>query len=902
VKHSPGALAEALAESLAEAAVLLANRETEAEKIGAALADVLNRLGKAGRVLASEGIGAILIGVFEQKVGSKGAEVLKKAAAEALGKDRRLAESIRTAIPADAIEVLMNLAHELRIAGDSATLRLALDRLERLDDSDWRRLMDLTETVPDGVLLTGCWSTADAGANSRIEGCERAGAHVIRIAGLSEEDVAKWLADAGVNRSLLGTVMRHTHGYPLWVDAAITHLRDHEELSDLPIDGQIQSINRQAYNALQRDDQRAVSLLAAFADPPIAERVPDYLGMDAPSWLAAQGRLIYARVFGAEVGGQPWFHELRRRHLWEEVISKGQRSEAASQALMEIADASKAPGASRSICVGAARLAPAAERLLSEDNELAFFVTCGAEEIAIAAALIELSEPNPSDGTLGPVNAQMLAMHARAEFGAEADLVPAIRRLADANLIVLVENDRAAVAIRIWRSWPATLVAVGRAAAELGRYPLQNAASMTFEVAIRPRLGTFREGICGIGHLDARSMLEARRAMPDIDSQGTRIMRRGPPAILVEAQHGRLPVYAMAAYMNVSELDSASIAEGEIEGNFEYPIRIVSVFRCPSEAVPSRRFIRAAERIIGKTLGTSHSSSIFIPAAVSEQSLEEAITSQGTTCELVRGLCTPLERLAMGLAQPMGYLYASDSGSFVAEVSGMSGALRTSMPATPWGPYSRFQLARQAGLAADCQIDRITFRSYPGPSNDGTLAVLVDLHKRVAAFNESQERKSVALEPSTLEPLLAEAELRVRQDTSALEAVMARDASPSPPQIGRSIYLLLWRQSLDDRAMFDEYLMGSVAMVPTDDEPRVRYKILSERLDHSPWREDGPVELFRAQFGLRDTDLARGSFLESTSRSIIADLLGYLQTEIELPEETELRRNKLRTQAHGHAL
>lgn len=878
-RNSPDSLARALAHSLAEAASLAADLETAAETIGAAVAGALDRLKRAAGVLGSSAVTTIFWSVVEARIGTQGSEVLRSAVQAAMADEETVREAIYAAIPPGVIDQLLELAADLRRSSRGHNVYLAIDRLERLTEDDTRRLIDLCASLPAGVTLRGCWSTDDSASVDRLERIEREGATVVRLQDLDATAVAQWVTAIDGPPDVVPELMRVSNGNPLAIDGALRHIAAGGRLDLLTPDRRITQIDRAAYAALSSSDQAAVASLAAFERPPGRHRVASYLKTDEAAWLALENRLQRFRILGAALDGRPWFHELRRRDIWSNVLTPAQRAHAATAALEELAAATAADGADAPVTLEAARLAPEADRLNATDPEFAFFSSCSPTHLAIVGALIELSEPSLPDLPFGPVSGEALLLHAREAFGAQGDLLAALRDMAANSTVVLAEQGSAAVAIRSWRSWPGTLVAVGRMVKELGRYPTQRAATYVFEGFLRPRLGEFTQGVYGIGHVDVDELLRTRRSIPDFDDSGMRVMRPTYETLLVEADYQSIPIYAMTAYRNPGATTSAALAEGPIEGPGGQVTTVNLLIRCPVPVVPSRRFLTAAERITGVSLGTAHSAPLGHRTPAPNLDLGQIIDAQAAVVEAIRPLCSRVELASMDLLRPLGFLYASsEKMSIVAEVVGRAGAVRVAMPSELHSPYTRFALASAAGLGPGQHVGLLTYRSYLTSGDDGPTALLTTLHKRAAMFNDKQERLLVPADRRALLTLLEEAERRVRSDAlqllPAFDFMEERAAAP----LGRKSFVVLWLGQLGAFGP-DDRLSGVVISVPSDEVPAVDLRLLPSKPEHFDFSEPEPFML--SEFGV--TDLTGYSMTQSSGAALLAELLGHMVAELELP-------------------
>ena len=188
-------------------------------------------------------------------------------------------------------------------------------------------------------------------------------------------------------------------------------------------------------------------MLAAFTDPPPRTRIPRFLKLDTAGWAVVEQQLWDARIFAVEQDQQRWFHEMRRRYVWHQIMTEQQRRDAAEPAVTELLMVLRGSGAvDPALLVEFADLLPLASGLLAAELGTRSMADTGVAEIGVTAALMELSEP----GSSSPVDAEVVLLYAREAFGARDDLVAALRSLFDRGLVSVQPGTE-------WRSADAVL-------------------------------------------------------------------------------------------------------------------------------------------------------------------------------------------------------------------------------------------------------------------------------------------------------------------------------------------------------------------------------------------------------------------------------------------------------------
>ena len=395
IRRSPAALQIALLDALGAAVALMAREEGLARTAARHMADAARRMAKSRLDELGSAAAKVLLGAVRARLGNEVAEAIEEFVRD-LGTsvDERLAARITAAGDGDVIEVIAGFAVEVAALAGERDVLLALDSAERLDEDDVRRLADLFAMLPDRVGLRLAYATADESAQECLDELRGAGATVVVLDGLGPDLVARWLADEGIPASTLGETMRVTGGYPFHLQDAVAALKAGLSLTDLQPREMTGLGTRRAFRKLDPEVQRAAIMLAAFTDPPPRERIPGFLKLDTAGWAVVEQRLWDARMFAVEQDQHRWFHEMRRRYLWQEIMTEPQRRDAAEAAVSEVLALMRDTGAvNPALLVEFAGLLPLASGRLAAEPGTRSMVDAGIAEIAVAAAIVELSEP-----------------------------------------------------------------------------------------------------------------------------------------------------------------------------------------------------------------------------------------------------------------------------------------------------------------------------------------------------------------------------------------------------------------------------------------------------------------------------------------------------------------------------
>ena len=274
--------------------------------------------------------------------------------------------------------------------------------------------------------------------------------------------------------------------------------------------------------------------------------------MDETTWAEMRARLLQARIFIATIGEQPWFHELRRQAIWTQ-LDIAMRETAADAAVADLAERFEATQEPE-LLVALAMIARDSPQVMSQPSQQAA-LDASADEVAIAAAVLELSEPGPPGARqpLFHVVGDSLLVYARDVFGGADDtLLDALTRLKERDLLAVVSNESASIVIPSFDVDTARILA-GRAGAELRRMPVPQLATAAFNSTIAPRIGAFDAARYGLGGPSAAELAQDARvaALRSSSSQAWRTYH-APPLVVVRALAVGQPLYACVTFAEVA--------------------------------------------------------------------------------------------------------------------------------------------------------------------------------------------------------------------------------------------------------------------------------------------------------------------------------------------------------------
>jgi hypothetical protein len=880
LSRAGGSLQRALLGQLAIAVGALVTDHGMASRVAATIAAAGRQIrADKGHELAVV-LGRELLALARAKIGADaGAALAEYVQAQASDSEYAL----RARIQAADSDVLATLTVFI---GEVATLAgrpvvLAVDNVERLGEEDIRQLADLAERLPREAVVRGAWSVTRAAAG-QVRMLLEAGALLAELPPLSNAAVGEWLADEGLDPGLAPAVQRVSGGYGLFADNAIGLLRDGGSLSDVSADELFEHSTIDALRALDTDIAVAARRLAAYADPPPSERIAELAGVSPESWGEMAARLQHSRIFTMSPGGQPWFHELRRRVVWAQVDAPA-REEAANAAVADLSQRYESTGAPE-LLVTLAQIAPDSPLVTSQPMQKAA-LDASADEIAVAAAVIELSEPGGPAGGRQPllhVIGDSLLMYARDVFGRPgADLVAALTRLRERGLLAVAGPADSPLVVPVFDAGSLRLLA-GRAGAELRRVPVMRLATSAVFAAITPRLGKVEQLRYGLGS-PAVSQL-ARDAVRSGMPAGRPRRSGGQPIVIVRALAVGEPLFACVTFADDHARDDtlAQLRPGTREPLLGSEVLVSDVLALPVTRIPTERLLQAAGRLLDEPLNRI-TAKVPTPRPVNPL---EAARGRAETLRLVRAISSRVERYALELEGHIQVAYAGNERNMqLVDIHGSEDGIRALPGLTQmWDrPYARFQFTETVGLRRGESLGHITGRASQRPiQDDPVIETLSALRQRAIRFNQTQVRKDVLLEETALRNLLQEAANAQFEAAKTMHAALPFAVGVHYPVPTRTIIVIC-----PDLPPHDGFRSPPLASVMTLDAEDTAREDLVEIALTAPMTtpDNAAIDIvLKNRFGIDASHphLGLRHGYDSDAYHALADLLGYRNNDIRL--------------------
>jgi hypothetical protein len=886
ILRSGGALQFALLQALGDTVAAYVIAQGRASEIAGYIAEIADRLALEGARELAKVIGRELLAFVRGRVGDDVGKAFAAYLEELKSPiDEPLLARLTAAVDPGVAGLVLDFAGEVCARLGGQQIVLALDDGDRLNDEDVRLLADLAERLPDCLRLHVAFSTRTSAHRERVERLLTSSNSIAeqQIVGLGTDSIATWLADEGLDPDAAAEVARITGGYALHVGDLLAHLKQGGSTEDAPRNELFARHTNEAWQSLSLEVARHARALCVFSDPLPHDRVLSLLGLDAAAWGEVQDRLWRARIFSVEVNGQRWFHEQRRQYLVNEVLGAHERAEASAHAVQALHTLVKDEGMVERLSE-LATLAKAATPLLQADNYLAAAVALEPDELALAASLIELIEPSEP-----AVRGDVLLDYARSVFGARGDLIQALRRLGQRDLVVVAQDESGAAAVApYWGSELAVATVAGRAVRKLGRLPVTRAATTVFELEVRPRLGLFTAAHLGLGRPSMRKLSEMavglQRPSPGFIGSfdlGSNLLVRGDYA-------GR-ELYGAVTFSSATERDAARQRLDGLSGEvFGQRFEIGDLLPHPVDHVPSRRFLEAAGRLTGKTIGSPAFASQHISLSLEKPlAPEESPRRKAAVLHAVRERSSELERMAARLDEPIGYAYI-DQDKSIMEIEIRGGREGVEEPHAEaglrWGdPYLTFRLAELLTLQPGEYITHLSTH-FGTVLHDPAIDVLGSLHWNAAQFNRHQghrRRRTVVLAVDWLEQALTQAAKRNLGDARALARAAPVGETIRPPE-PRTTYLLIELNRPRSDAVPGLHSIAHYLLVPNPEGEESVNVTLAYRVEENPQSQD--TKALFAWFEQLHLPGAPDSYIHGVSdlSYLLAGMLGHTESEIRL--------------------
>ncbi|MET7881812.1 ATP-binding protein [Streptomyces avermitilis] len=780
--HRTGGLQISILNQLIALTDLLAKDQRTVEKLSQKLADRARAtIGPRRKEFALAVAKEILVAAKERLGSDTGQALGEFFASVSTDDSESVLQILHTQVDADALQAVIDVAAEVASLNGEATLYLFFENAQNLSEEDLRQLADMPSMLSGRVVLRLEHRDSSDEHRRRIQLLRSAGVNEIPLKGLTEDVVEFWCRTQGVPETLHKRIYQSTNGYPLYVEDAIHQVATSRRLSTISPAENFRASTVDALNDLDPETADAARQLSAFIDPPSREGIIHILGseMTAIRWEGVRSRLERARIFTSSADGAPWFHEVRRRCVWES-LSPSLRQTVADRAVTFILSAFEEEE-DPEVLINLALIATESSEV-KEDARANHLSTASLDEIALLSSLLEIAEPQ-NDGPSPEVPAALgdpVFDYCRVAFMPDVEASSALECLASAEIIFVAEDDNTAVLIpRLSRL--ALLVALGRAGAELPRFPMLRIASVIFHTRISPRLHEFVTCSYGIGQPRLLKSIKdgekSHKAAQPRHRFGSSIN-----AVFLRASIEQQPFYA---YSTFNDAETATLSARDLVEaggrHWGLTVDIDWLLQLPAGKIRSRRFTGALDRIE------------FTPRP--ESSFISEVSRKADLLRHLRASCSRLERAVLGLEETLSYTVLERGGeAMVVEVTGGGDGVKKLDDEVPedyhfTGPYRWNNLKKMINLKAGESTSNVTFGTT-GASYYKPKVILENLSNRAREYNRTQPTIAIDLSENSLQNALNISQRDAYYDAQALAAVLGQygDVSLTPAKTLLMIY------------------------------------------------------------------------------------------------------------------
>ena len=852
-----GALQLALMESLSSAIALAYNDVSAWERIRdqleAASKEMALAIGKSLAKAVLQEIAALVRARVGEHVGEGFRGFFKGLRGDHLEAVRA---DLRRRSDANVVRMLSSLCTTVA-AAFGKTLVLSLDESQRLTDSDQRILASLAADPPTKTRIIAAWSLAAQESTTGLQRLIDAGFDELTLHGLTHEEASQWAAREGLRRADIDQIQQLSGGFPLIIEGLFNELRNGGSIDDYtPPTAFTRSVS-DAVARLDAGSDHALRMLAAFPDPPAEEQIAAYLGIDDLEWGRIRNTLERERLLSVPRGTVRWFHEQRRRHLWNQLLTGAQRGIVGQKAFDHLVELYSLDSVlPQRELVQISKLATHANAAQDDYPRLRQILGLSRTELAVLASMVELEIQQGRDRWSQP---EQTLIYAHSAFDVDrAEAFTALEVLLDAGLACDLGkphqgNTDSDVQAQVGTDFadPCTLVLHGRAQTELGR----GIVPRVTDTIVRDHLEEFR--------LEATYVVSVtgHRYPTELVALVDRPPFR-PPIALLRVPNPMLGIWlrygdqtlCLAATFNTEEDQqrAAQLARSVSGTSYGQPIWVTRVFADPSISIPTMRFIRSIGFATGRAVEASPDlSHVWMLNDPPPLPIAEYAQRQVDFLKIIRRHCSPLERDIYALDDRPGFAMGHRGSEFFAVDLVNSGrALELTDSAitiiTDNKPYrfARLELELPLRPGELTKQLHVSGRKISELVDDPVIQRIEDLAQAARIHNRRQPRLRVPLEPTKLSELLASAhhrELSLAHELSEQLTIGGHRGS----SISRSLHVAVFH-SPDER-----YRPGIAYHQPVGPSSDVKVRFISgappaslDELWNRAYKVDAPIDEF----------------------------------------------------------
>lgn len=745
---------------------------------------IQNRLDTAGKEMVAE-VGKSLAKAVTQEVMALVKARIGEHAGEGLAaffKGLRqdttadLRRDLQSRSDTNVVKLLVRLCDEVATVLKRDVI-LAIDECQRLTEDDQRALASLCIAPPKRARFVIAWSSAAHEARTGLTRLRDTGCGEIIVGGLSRADVETMLNRAGVTSANTDRVYFLSSGFPIIVEGLIGQLRSGGTLDEYtPPTAFVRSLE-DALARLPGDAQIAARWLSVFELPPPESTITAYLDLTSTQWGVLRQSLERENILSVERNGQLWFHESRRSHLWDRMLSEGERFEIGQPAYSALlAQYRDDMSSSIGLMVPIAHTARFARDSQAANPQLAKILDLTSAQLAVLASMIEIEIIPLGDHDLRWTPPESALIYAHNIFGADrGDALAALPVLIEQEFIETADqteqinaDPNVTVTISADPTDECHIVLHGRIQDILGKTAIpQITGRIVHEHFEALRLESSLV-LTDPGRSDAIELIRNANNQPFYRFNPLR--RTVYPMMAVWVDYGGHPISMAAIFNRDTERQKAKKAAISVdEVSYGRRVKTVRTFEDQMSTIPSMRLFKAVYLATGRPVegnreGTRNWQMVNDgpPLPISEY-----VQRQITLADILRTRVDDLEQEVYALRELRGAAVgqAPDDTYFFVELRGSTRVVEM----TPEHiallqddlPFRFARLEHHLTLRPGERTHHITERIQPsGLIDDPAVTLLNDFWETAREFNEHQPRRRIKMQKGSLTQLVRDTHIR----------------------------------------------------------------------------------------------------------------------------------------------
>lgn len=686
-----------------------------------------------------------------------------------------LRRDLQSRSDANVVKLLARLCDEVA-AALGRDMVLAIDECQRLTDDDQRALASLSLKPPKRARFVLAWSSAVHDALGGLTRLRETACGEVVVGGLSSTEVGTMLSRARVSSSHAERVHFLSGGFPLIVEGLIGQLRNGGTLDEYtPPTAFVRSLE-DALTRLPREAHVAARQLSIFELPPSESTLTAYLGLTATQWGVLRQSLERENILSVERNGQVWFHESRRAHLWNHILSEPERFEIGQPAYLallaqyrdDIAD-------STGLMVPIAQAARFAGDSQAADPQLARILDLVPAELAVLASVMELELTHPGNDDVRWTPPETALIYAHNVFGAERGAaLDALPILLDQGFLEKVErpdnvnaDPDVVVTVSAEPTDECNIVLNGRIQDVLGKAVIPRLADRIVHEHFEAVRLESTLVITNPGNSDAIDLIQNALEYPGY--RFNPLKRTVSPMLALWIDYGGHPI-SFAGIFNTDverqKAKKAALAVDEV--SYGRRVKTVRTFEDQKSVIPSLRLFRAVYFATGRPVETNRAGDWRMINEGSPLSIREYAQRQITLLDILRTRVDEIEKEIYTLHEPRGaaVAQAGDETFHFVELRGSTRVVEMTSEQiavlAEEDVFFRFaRLEHLLALRPGEKTQKINVRVQPaGLIDDPVVAVLQDLWETAREYNRHQPRCRIKMKKGALTQLLREAHIR----------------------------------------------------------------------------------------------------------------------------------------------